>query len=106
MNRKKVMIIDDDREMLTFMKGQLEVLYDVTSYTSGEEAIRQLLETENRPDIILLDIVMDGMDGYEVLGKLKENERLKKIPVVFLTGITDEVNEVRGLEMDAVDYLK
>lgn len=49
---------------------------------------------------------MKGMDGYEVLDRLKENDKYKKIPVVFLTGMTDEVSECRGLEMDVVDYLK
>ncbi len=54
----------------------------------------------------MLDISMNGMDGYEVLGHLKANESLKKIPVVFLTGMTDELSECKGLEMDVVDYLK
>lgn len=58
------------------------------------------------PQLILLDIAMSGMDGYEVLTRLKGSEKYKKIPVVFLTGMTDEVSECRGLEMDVVDYLK
>ncbi|MBR5766315.1 MAG: response regulator, partial [Lachnospiraceae bacterium] len=49
---------------------------------------------------------MKDMDGYEVLGHLKGNDKLKKIPVVFLTGMTDEMSECKGLEMDVVDYLK
>ncbi|MCR5591304.1 MAG: response regulator [Lachnospiraceae bacterium] len=49
---------------------------------------------------------MPQMDGYEVLGRIKTNERLKKIPVVFLTGMTDELSECKGIEMDVVDYLK
>ncbi len=100
------MLIDDDREVLSFMKSQLEVLYDVESFTSGEEAILHLQNGKDRPDLILLDIAMHGMDGYEVLGKIKEQDSLRKIPVVFLTGMTDEVAELRGLEMEAVDYLK
>lgn len=106
MNRKRVMLIDDDKEMLSFMKSQLEVLYDVESFMSGEDALNHLTEHEDKPHLILLDIAMHGMDGYEVLGKIKENEKLRKIPVVFLTGMTDEVAELRGLEMEAVDYLK
>ncbi len=101
------MIIDDDLETLELMIKQLEILYDVMSFSSGEEALKNL---ENRegclPHLILLDISMDGMDGYEVLGRLKSDERYKKIPVVFLTGITDELSECKGLEMDVVDYLK
>lgn len=100
------MLIDDDKEMLSFMKSQLEVLYDVESFMSGEEALLHLSGAGDKPHLILLDIAMHGMDGYEVLGKIKENDKLRKIPVVFLTGMTDEVAELRGLEMEAVDYLK
>ena len=106
MDRKKVVVIDDDKEMLVFMKEQLEVLYDVDAFTSGEEALDRMQMIDVIPDLILLDIVMNGMDGYEVLEKLKANTKLKRVPVVFLTGITDDVNECRGLEMDVVDYLK
>lgn len=109
MNRKRVMIIDDDVEMLRLMKEQLEMLYDVIDYASGENALETLESSksdEQLPHLILLDIAMPQMDGYEVLGRLKENDRFKKIPVVFLTGMTDEMSECKGLEMDVVDYLK
>ena len=106
MDRKRVMIIDDDAKMLSLMKSQLEALYDVQDYTSGEKALASLAAGNVRPHLILLDIAMPGMDGYEVLGRLKGDEELKKIPVVFLTGMTDEISECRGLEMDVVDYLK
>ncbi len=109
MNRKRVMIIDDDREMLRLMKSQLEVLYDVTDFASGEEALAAIANEDDPvqiPQLILLDIVMPKMDGYEILGKIKSNEKYRKIPVVFLTGMTDELSECKGLEMDVVDYLK
>ena len=106
MDRKRVMIIDDDAENLNIMVRQLETLYDVKGYLSGEEALSVLCSGGVLPNIIVLDIVMPGMDGYEVLSRLKGNDKLKKIPVVFLTGVTDESSECRGLEMDAVDYLK
>ena len=106
MDKKRVMIIDDDAKMLDVMKSQLEALYEVTAFTTGEKALAYLSGAANRPHLILLDIAMPGMDGYEVLGRLKVDEELKKIPVVFLTGMTDEVSECRGLEMDVVDYLK
>ncbi len=106
MDRKKVVIIDDDKEMLVFMKEQLEVLYDVDAFSSGEEALGSMQTGDVIPDLILLDIIMNGMDGYEVLESIKANAKLKRVPVVFLTGITDDVNECRGLEMDVVDYLK
>ncbi len=100
------MIIDDDNIMLVMMKTQLEALYDVAAFSSGSEALEDLEKTDSLPNLILLDIRMRGMDGYEVLSRLKASEKLKMIPVVFLTGMTDEVSECRGLEMDVVDYLK
>ncbi len=120
MGNRRVMIIDDDMEVLSLMKSQLQMLYEVMDFISGEEALAYLKGEEagalkegiggrperELPQLILLDIVMQGMDGYEVLRRLKEDERLKRIPVVFLTGMTDEVAECKGLEMDVVDYLK
>lgn len=108
MNRSRIMIIDDDGETLSLMVKQLGSLYDAEGFSSGEDALEALKRTrgERLPDLILLDISMNGMDGYEVLEHLKGNEKYRKIPVVFLTGMTDEVSEIRGLEMDVVDYLK
>lgn len=106
MTHNKIMIIDDDAEVLSLMKKQLAMLYEVEAFSSGKEALERLRKEEALPQLILLDIMMSGMDGYEVLGCLKADEKLKRIPVVFLTGMTDEVSECRGLEMDVVDYLK
>ena len=108
MNRKRIMIVDDDAESLNMMMKQLDVLYDVIGFSSGESAIEALdrAPAGRLPELILLDIIMNGMDGYEVLARLKKNEKYRSIPVVFLTGMTDELSEIRGLEMDAVDYLK
>ncbi len=108
-NRKRVMIVDDDEETMSLMQQQLGALYDVIGFTSGESALEALgrtVDAKRLPQLILLDISMNGMDGYEVLNRLKANERYKLIPVVFLTGMTDETSECRGLEMDVVDYLK
>ena len=108
MNRNRIMVIDDDAETLNLMVRQLESLYDADGFSSGEDALEALerAKKERYPNLILLDISMNGMDGYEVLRRLKANEKYKKIPVVFLTGMTDEVSECKGLEMDVVDYLK
>lgn len=106
MDRKRVMIIDDDDETRSLMKQQLGVLYDVKGFPSGESALEFMGDGKELPQLILLDITMNGMNGYEVLERLKADEKLKRIPVVFLTGMTDEVSECKGLEMDVVDYLK
>lgn len=102
-----VMIVDDDASMLSVMETQIKLLYDVVLAESGRAAYSYLTDQKERiPDIILLDINMPDMDGYELLKLIKEDESIKHIPVVFLTGMTDEVNEYKGLQMDVVDYLK
>lgn len=108
MERKRVMIIDDDAETLELMMRQLEALYHVEGFTSGSDAIEVLERAliNQLPQLILLDIIMEGMNGYDVLERLKGTAKLKRIPVVFLTGMTDETSECRGLELDVVDYLK
>lgn len=103
--KNRVMIIDDDREIHLLMSKQLEALYDVVCAASGKEAL-DVLKTGPMPQLILLDIAMPEMDGYEVLSRIKSDSRLKDVPVVFLTGMTDEGAELKGLNSDVVDYLK
>ena len=87
------------------MRKQLEALYDVDIAGSGKEAL-EILKSGPKPELILLDIAMPEMDGYEVLSRIKSDPDLKDIPVVFLTGMTDEGAELKGLNSDVVDYLK
>ena len=101
----RVMVIDDDRETQLLMEQQLSPLYEVCCAASGKEALAQLARGL-KPQLILLDVMMPEMDGYEVLGRLKQDPATKDIPVVFLTGMTDEGAELNGLNTDAVDYLK
>lgn len=102
----KVLIIDDDENAVATMKSQISVLYEVMTAYGGKEAL-QILQTKNwQPDIILLDIKMPDMDGYSVLEHIRTIDEYKVTPVVFLTGMTDESYEYKGLQMDAVDYLK
>ena len=103
--KNKVMIIDDDKEIHMLMGKQLEALYTVVCASSGKEAL-DILKTEPLPQLILLDITMPEMDGYEVLNRLKSDSLLRDIPVVFLTGMADESSELKGLNSDVVDYLK
>ncbi|MBR1651078.1 MAG: response regulator [Lachnospiraceae bacterium] len=103
--KNKVMIIDDDKEIHMLMGKQLEALYTVVCASSGKEAL-DILKTEPLPQLILLDITMPEMDGYDVLNRLKSDSLLRDIPVVFLTGMADESSELKGLNSDVVDYLK
>ena len=112
--RNRILIVDDDCGTLEMMKDTLQPFYDVMAADSGAKALSLLEKTALKPgsasgalpDLILLDISMPGMDGYEVLDSLEADEALKKIPVVFLTGLTDEQEEMRGLTQNVLDYLK
>ena len=108
--KSKILIVDDDRAMLEMMKQTLGPYYEVLSASSGSEALRLLRSAgtagAETPDLILLDIDMPCMNGYEVLERMNGDEELKKIPVVFLTGLTDEQAEMKGLSKNVLDYLK
>lgn len=99
-----VLVVDDD---LTFLKTVGDTLsdgYDVSLASSGEKA-RELIDAGYVPDIILLDIDMPGMDGYETLNALREYEDMRDVPVVFLTAMTMPESEIKGLDSGAVDYI-
>ena len=104
MNNHVVLVDDDLVNRKIAQKILSENNIEAVTLASGQELLDYL--RHDTPDLILLDIMMKGMDGYEVLNTLKANDQLKMIPVVFLTGMTDEMSECRGLEMDVVDYLK
>jgi len=97
------MVIDDNITNLTVAKESLVNEYDIMPVTSGEKALK-LLERVH-PDLILLDIEMPGMNGFEVIKTIKRNDILKDIPVIFLTSLDDRGNELEGLLLGAVDYI-
>ena len=72
--------------------------------TDGEKTL-QIAQSENPPDLILLDLIMPGLDGYEACRRLKDDERTRDIPVIFLTAKTGEEDETKGFEVGAVDYV-
>lgn len=101
---KHILMVDD---VATNLKCAAEVLkdsYEVTTARSGRQAL--LLMREYIPDLILLDINMPEMSGYEVMEKLKENPATRDIPIIFLTAETDEASEVKGLKMGAMDFIR
>ena len=106
-NNLKVLAIDDNRDNLTSLKAVLkDVLPEVTVFTAlnGPKGIE--LAVDENPDVILLDIVMPGMDGFEVCCRLKADERVRHIPVVFMTALrTDRQSRVRALEAGADSFL-
>ena len=101
--RETVIIVDDDDINLTVGQSALSDMYTVYAAQSGKELFA-LLEN-NLPDLILLDIDMPEMDGYDIIRKLKKTEKTSHIPVIFLTGKIEPENEVKGLSLGAVDYI-
>jgi CheY-like chemotaxis protein len=77
----------------------------VKAATSGAKAL-QICAAEPPPDLVLLDVVMPGLSGYEVCRSLKADERTARIPVIFVTGLEDEGEEARGLSLGAVDFIR
>ena len=103
-HKMTVLIVDDATENLMLMRDLLKDHYQIKVAKDGETALK-IAQSEAKPDIILLDIMMPYMDGYEVCLKLKEDEKTSSIPVIFLTAKSDPESESYGLEIGAVDYI-
>ena len=101
--QKIIMLVDDNATSLEAGKNMLKDSYRVYPIPSGE-ILLNLLE-HILPDMIILDIEMPGMDGYEIINILKNNPKWSSIPVIFLTSRTDEISELEGLSLGAVDYI-
>ncbi len=97
-----VLVVDDERSSILLLANMLKEYYRVIVTTAGEKAIKL---ANDMLDIILLDVEMPGMNGYEVCTALKANEKTRAIPVIFLTGKDSEVDEYYGFELGAVDYV-
>jgi putative two-component system response regulator len=99
-----ILVVDDTPDNLVLMSALLEDVYRVKVANSGEKALR-IAQSDRPPDLILLDIMMPGMDGYQVLEQLKSDIRTRDIPVIFLTAKSEIEDERKGLELGAVDYI-
>jgi DNA-binding NarL/FixJ family response regulator len=99
-----VLVIDDDTALLKIANELLSETYEDSLAKSGKDAV-DLLEKGFMPDIILLDIVMPFMNGYETLERLRNIPWVQDVPVVFLTGLSKSEAELRGLRSGAVDYI-
>ena len=105
--KDKILVVDDEFTNRMLLEGMLCADYEVAQAADGHEAIETLKNTESNalPSAILLDIMMPGVDGFEVLHFIKSTEKLKSIPVIFITAADDEKTEMRGLAEGAVDYI-
>lgn len=101
---KHILIVDDQPDNITLLVEVLRDEYDLSAAIDGESALQRAVE-EPPPDLILLDVMMPGMDGYEVCRRLKSDEATADIPIIFITAMTDPEDEARGLALGASDYI-
>jgi sigma-B regulation protein RsbU (phosphoserine phosphatase) len=102
--QKSILIVDDTPVNLGVISGALRDSFNTKVATNGEKALA-IASGAEKPDLILLDVMMPGMDGYEVCRRLKANPDTQNIPVIFLTGQTGTEDETKGFEVGAVDYI-
>ena len=102
--RKTILVVDDTPDNLTFISGLLKDDYRVKVANNGQKAIT-IARSNDPPDLILLDIMMPGMDGYDVCRMLKADPQSPDIPIIFLTAKAEIEDERQGLELGAVDYI-
>ena len=100
----KILLVDDEPDIVEFLKYNLEQNgYDVIVGHDGLQALKKLSEN---PELIILDIMMPHLDGYEVYNKIRENKNFKDIPIIFLTAKSGETDEIKGLELGASDFIQ
>lgn len=104
-SNQTVLIVDDEPINIKALQTVLGDEHNLLFATSGEMAL-EMANALPQPDLILMDIVMPGLDGFEVCAKLKKDEKTRHIPVVFLTAKWETSEEARGLELGAVDYIR
>jgi two-component system, OmpR family, alkaline phosphatase synthesis response regulator PhoP len=102
--KKKILVVDDEKDIVDIIKYNLEREneFDVLTATNGKEALEK---AELNPDLIILDIMMPYLNGFEVCKKLKNNPLTSSIPIIFLTAKENEIDEIIGLEIGADDYI-
>jgi phosphoserine phosphatase RsbU/P len=101
---KKILIVDDSRINLKVLTDVLKAEYKIMAAKNGEQALQAAVKNP-LPDLILLDIMMPDMDGFEVCRRLKANAATREIPIIFVTGLDESTDEAKGLELGAVDYI-
>lgn len=100
----KILLVDDEQDIVEFLKYNLEQEnFEVIVGANGEEALVKLNE---EPDLIILDIMMPKIDGFETCKLIREQKKFENTPVIFLTAKAGEVNEIKGLELGASDYIQ
>jgi diguanylate cyclase (GGDEF)-like protein len=101
--RQTILIVDDVPENVEIADAMLGGTYDTVCATNGRDAIA--IASEQHPDLILLDVMMPDLGGLDVCARLKSNTRTRDIPVIFLTSLSDQADEAKGLDAGAIDYI-
>jgi diguanylate cyclase (GGDEF)-like protein len=101
--RYSILVVDDEKSNFIMLNSILSAEFSVFTAKSGEEALSRI--AEDPPDLILLDIVLPGMNGFEVLKRIKESPETGNIPVIIITGLQSDADEEKGLLLGAVDYI-
>jgi len=101
---KTILIIEDDKFLRVLIAKKLaKEGFEVSEAVDGEEGIKKF--KEEKPDLVLLDLILPGIDGFEILARMKEDPELAKIPVIILSNLGQEKETEKGIEMGAVGYL-
>jgi diguanylate cyclase (GGDEF)-like protein len=101
---KKILIVDDESANIDILMELLKSDYKLVAARNGQDALN-MIKSKNPPDLILLDIVMPGLDGYQVCEALKSSEVTKNIPVIFVTAVSEVMDEAKGFRLGAADYI-
>lgn len=100
----KILLVDDEKDIVEFIQYNLESEgFEVISAYDGEMALKQM---EAKPDLVVLDVMMPKLNGYDVIKQIRMNEEYDDIPVIFLTAKTSEFDELKGFDLGADDYVK
>ncbi len=101
---KKILIIEDDKFLKELISQKLSKEgYDISEAVDGEEGIKKI--KEEKPDLVLLDLILPGIDGFEVLSRTKKDPSLSSIPVIILSNLGQKEDIDKGFKLGAVDYL-
>lgn len=103
--KKVILVVDDEPMNITLLAGILKEKYKVKMAKDGEKALK-VAAASPPPDLVLLDVMMPGMDGYEVCRQLKASEATRDIPVVFVSGMSEQAEQQKGLDLGAIAFLQ
>lgn len=100
----KILIIEDDKFLRELISRKLtKEGYDIEEAIDGEQGVKKVLEV--KPDLVLLDLILPGMNGFEVLEKVKDNPKVSKIPIIILSNLGQKDEVEKGLKLGAIDFL-